>query len=1127
MARLSSPVEKIKAHYTVVVIGSGYGGGIAASRLARAGQTVCVLERGRELEPGGYPDTTAEAMHQLQADTPACHLGSRLGLYDFRVNEDINVFQGCGLGGTSLVNANVSIRAEPRVFEDPRWPAAIRASAEGKNGIEQGYQRAEQMLRPTAYPANGVRLPKLQAQTRSAQAMGAELIRARINVNFESLPGGVNHVGVAQQPCNLCGDCVTGCNHGAKNTVLVTYLADAWNHGAEIFTELEVRRIQQAPAGGRGRWLVHYRPLGVGREKLGGDYLLVSADVVVLAAGALGSTEILLRSRAGGLSVSDRLGKAFTGNGDVLGFAYNSDVEISGVGAGNRTPGRPENPRPGPCITGVIDLRQQSQLDDGMVIEEGAIPGALAPLLPQALALAAAATGKDTDRGLSDAVAERRREIESLTLGPYRGALENTQTYLVMAHDDGGGEMALVDDRLRISWPGVGAQPIFQKVHARLEEATRALGGTFVRNPAWSTLSKQPLMTVHPLGGCVMADDAGHGVVNHKGQVFSGRQGAAVHQGLYVSDGSVIPRSLGTNPLLTISALGERCCALLAEDHGWSIPYTLPSRPPAAPPPRPVGVEFTERLAGVVGETPFECVLTVAAEDLARFVAEEDYDAPMVGTVRAPLLSSAPLTVTEGRFNIFPSDPERPETRKMRYRMLLHDVAGQRYYFDGFKTIHHDRPLDLWADTTTLYVTIHRGQGPEGPVLARGVLRVSAEDFSRQLTTIRALNAPDQHTALAAVATLGKFFTGELYEIYGGVVAPALTFDPDALPRKKRSLRVGPPEYHPFQAGGVDLRLTRYRGGNKGPVLLSHGLGVSSLIFAIDTIETNLLEFLYAHGYDVWLLDYRSSIALPASNTQYTGDDIARQDYPEAVALMRRVTGAASVQVVAHCFGATTFTMAMLAGLAGVRSAVISQISTHIHVPVATALKSGLHVATTLRALGHDSLTAYTDSHASWRDRLLDDALRLYPVTAGEQCRSPVCHRISFLYSELYEHAQLNEATHRALPEMFQLATISAFEHLALMVRKQRVVAADGSDAYLPQLHRLAIPMAFIHGSENRCFLPRSTADTVAVLQAANPGVPYARHEIPGYGHIDCIFGKDAARDVYPHILQHLERTAS
>ena len=148
--RLSSPIEQIESHYTVVVIGSGYGGGISASRMARAKQSVCVLERGKELQPGEYPDTVAKAKKELQLDSPARHIGSRTGLFDFRRNDDINVLVGCGLGGTSLINANVSLEAERRVFEQPAWPAAFRADLDTR--VKEGYARAREMLKPVPYP---------------------------------------------------------------------------------------------------------------------------------------------------------------------------------------------------------------------------------------------------------------------------------------------------------------------------------------------------------------------------------------------------------------------------------------------------------------------------------------------------------------------------------------------------------------------------------------------------------------------------------------------------------------------------------------------------------------------------------------------------------------------------------------------------------------------------------------------------------------------------------------------------------------------------------------------------------------------------------------------------------------
>lgn len=1131
IVRLSSPVTDLKDHYDVVVVGSGYGGAITASRLARAGRRVCLLERGKELVPGEYPATGPEAQREMQIDFPDCHVGPRTGLYDMRVNEELSVFQGCGLGGTSLVNANVSLRADERVFGDIRWPEALRADL--GTLVADGYRRAEEMLEPTPLPDTVV-LKKLDALADSATRLRGRFARLPINVTFEDH---VNQAGVAQQACTLCGDCVSGCNYGAKNTVLMNYLPDARNHGAEIFTRVDVRFLERRD----DRWLVHYQLLDTGRERFDAPPLFLSADIVVLAAGTLGSTEILLRSAVNGLSLSDCVGQRMTGNGDVLAFSYNSDREVDGVGWGHRD--KDDLGPVGPCITGFIDKRDGSELDQGMVIEEGSIPGALATFLPHSLSAAARAVGVDTDPGLQDRIKEMGRELESLVQGAYRGAVRNTQTYLVMAHDDGNGAARLEDDRLRIHWPEVGAQPVFEKISEALERATEPLGGTYLRSPIWTEVLGHRLVTVHPLGGCVMAEDAERGVVNHKGQAFAGPRGSAVHEGLYVSDGSVVPRSLGVNPLLTISALAERCCALLARDRGWTIDYTLPSVPPAPPPPPALGIQFTETMKGYVSteaiddyqsaarrgekaDSPCSFTLTIVSDDLDRMLADPDHAARIVGTVDAPALSPDPLTVTEGVFNLLVADPDRVGERQMRYRMKLRSRDGGRYYFSGFKTVRNDQGPDTWSDTTTLYVTVHEGDSDAGPVAARGVLTIHPKDFATQLTTMDVRGATSAAQRLEATTRFGKFFAGALFDVYGGVATPLDRFDPAAPARKKRPLRVAAPEIHPFTTDdGVALRLTRYRGGAKGPVILSHGLGVSSRIFATDTIETNLLEFLYAHGYDIWLLDYRASIELPASTGRYTADDIARYDYPAAVAKVREVTASPTAQMVVHCFGSTTFFMAMLAGLEGVRSVVSSQTATHLICPPMTRLKSSLYLPELLDKLGIDSLTAYTDTHANWFNRLYDRVLDAFPDDQEEECNSAVCHRITFIYSLLYEHDQLNRRTHDALHEMFGVAGIEMLEHLGLMVRAGGLRNAEGADVYLPHLERLAVPITFIHGQENACFLPESTARTMELLRQRNGTGLYRRHVIPDYGHIDCIFGKRASHDVFPLILEHLEAT--
>jgi len=1135
MAHLSSPIQDMRNHYEVVVIGSGYGGSITASRLARAGRQVCVLERGKEIRPGEYPDTELETTRETQLNLPQAHVGRRTALYDYHINDDMTVLVGCGLGGTSLINANVALRPDERVFDDERWPKAFRQDVGGR--LEEGYRRAEEMLRPTPYPQDFPELPKLEALRKSAEAMDATFYRLPINVTFED---GVNHVGVEQRACKLCGDCAAGCNHRAKNTTLMNYLPDAHNHGAEIYTCVSVRTLERKD----GRWLVHYQVLDAGQETFDAPLATVSADLLIVAAGCLGSTEILLRSKAEGLSLSGRVGDFFSGNGDVGGGAYNADVEIRSIGFGVRNP---DHMKPvGPTITGVIDIRDTEEVDEGMVIEEGAISGSMGRSLPKLLANAGRLVGVDTDRSLADDVRERKRELESLIRGPYHGAVNNSQVFLVMIHDNAQGRLKLKKDRIRIIWPDMGKGPYVERVNQRLIQATRAIGGTFIENPMWSHLPRKGLVSAHPLGGCVMAEEATRGVVNHKGQVFAGDRGDEVYENFYVCDGAVIPRSIGANPLLTISAIAERTAALIATDRNWEIDYELGEvEEVGEPDPDRLGLEFTETMGGYItvgaedyesgyrqgeqADSPFRFIVTILCDDLEQMLSDSNYTARLAGTVTAPALSSKPLTISNGRFNLFLVDPSQAGTRRMKYRMNLTDEAGRAYYMEGFKRIRDEAGADLWKDTTTLYTTVYDGESAEEPVLAQGILRIYPDDFRRQITTVDVKNASGRRERLEAMVRFGRFFAGELFDVYGGVFARPNLFDPEAPPRKKRELRTSAPEVHYFNtADGVRLRLTRYRGGDKGPVMLVHGLGVSSLAFATDTIETNMTEYLYANGYDVWLLDYRSSIEMPVVTTQHTADDIARYDWPAAVDTVRQITGADSIQVVVHCYGAITFHMAMLGGyVEGVRSAVASQVGAHVRVIPANRVKSGIYLDALLDKIGVDALTMYTDGEEGWLDRLYNRAISFNPVIAREErCNSPVCHRVTFLYAPLYEHDQLNTATHDNLHELFGVASMSNFEHVGELTRKGQLVTAEGDEAfYLEHPERLAIPITYIHGAENETWLPESTALTEEWLRAHNGKDLYRRHLIPDYGHIDCIFGKNAVNDVYPLILDHLEAT--
>jgi cholesterol oxidase len=1122
---LSAPLADLRPSYDVIVVGSGYGGGVAASRLARAGRSVCVLERGREFVLGAFPDTNLEAAEDSQASlpgTPAGRVGSPLALFDFHVEGECSVLRGCGLGGTSLINAGVAIEPDQDVFSDPAWPAALR---EDPAGLRQGLDAAKAMLGPRLYPDDWPRLPKQEALRASAQSMGETFARVPVNVAFEDHEA---PTGVRFARCTLCGDCVTGCNHGAKKTVAATYLPDAWNHGASIFTEVAVSHVAR---GADGRWEVHADPVGAGRDVFeGAGHLVVRAAFVVLAAGSLGSTEILLRSGARGLSLSRSVGRRFSGNADVLGFAYNCDVRIDGVGNGARPPD-PRRPI-GPTITSMIDGRHQGRPpSQRWIVQEGALPGTIDAIYPAGFRQAAR-WGIDTDGGLRDRLEEEKRELRSrLPDGARSGAVAHTLTFLGMGHDSASGAMTLDESgALRIRWPGAAREPIVHTLHAAMHRATAALGGTWVPNPAWANPLKSGLLTVHPLGGCPMGDDAATGAVDHRGRVFAASEGDAVHDGLFVMDGSVVPLALGANPLLTITALAERSVAHLAAERGWTVDARpgRPSPPRVAPPPPAVGVRFTERMRGHLRtEGPptdrdaIGFVLTLHAEDLAATLADPDRRMRLYGTVDAPALSPAPMQVTDGRFHLLNNDPTRLETRTMVYAMTLVGADGRRWAFRGVKVVHDDRGPDLWSDTTTLDVTIHGDDGAE----LRATLRISIADFARQVRTLATTHARSATDALLARVRFGRFFFGSLFDIYGDVFARPTAFDPDAPPRKRRPLRAGPPEIHPFRASdGAPLLLTRYRGGPKGPVVLVHGLGVSSGIFTLDTVDVNLVEALTGAGYDVWLLDTRASVDGPTAASASNADQLAAIDLPEGVACVRARTGAPSVQVVAHCYGATAFYMSVLSGaLTGVRAAVTSQATPIVRAATQARLKSGLHLPGALEALGVDQLTAYTDTMAGWANRLYDRALSLYPVQREERCRSATCRRVTFMYATLFEHDRISPTTHDTLHELFGVAPLSAFRHLARMVRAGSIVDVAGRDVYLPHVARLSFPLLMVHGEENACFSTEGTHRTLAWLRQHHGDGLHAARIIPGYGHIDCVLGEGASEDVFPHVLAHLE----
>jgi cholesterol oxidase len=458
----------------------------------------------------------------------------------------MHVLVGCGLGGGSLINAGVALKPDPRVFRDAVWPEEFE-----KDGlVAEGYARAARWIRPARDP-DAARRTKFKALETAGAALGEEPVAAPLTVTFRET---VNPAGILQPACVGCGDCCGGCNVGAKNTVALTYLPDAVAHAAQVFTHARVRYL--SPGAG-GRWCVHFERLDGNEPDTADDgRSSVTADIVVLGGGALGSTEILLRSRERGLALSDRLGHRFSANGDIIAFGYGGRLPVNAIGVGH--PSRVEGLDVGPAVSGQIEIVDEDDLSRSLIVQEGVLPSALAPILPAMFLPNGRLLGA----------------LQSLISGVYKGPFANLQTFFAVSHDGAGGRLVLEQDGISLHWPAARDEPVYQRMDAVLGALAARAGGRYVNNPLAGTIMGRQPATAHPLGGCGVGRDRSDGVVNHKGQVFDASAGsglADVHEGLYVVDGAIMPRSLGVNPLLTITALAERALIHLARDYGLSF----------------------------------------------------------------------------------------------------------------------------------------------------------------------------------------------------------------------------------------------------------------------------------------------------------------------------------------------------------------------------------------------------------------------------------------------------------------------------------------------------------------------------------------------------------------------------
>ncbi|MES2610705.1 MAG: alpha/beta fold hydrolase [Pseudomonadota bacterium] len=596
-------------HCDVLIVGSGYGGSFAARELAGSGVDTWVVERGKEYALGEFPEDIGHLPGHLRVQRGASGkaLGNAQALVNVQNFDEVAVLTGSGLGGGSLVNAGVAFKPAAETFDHARWPSVYRPGGARRQALMEALDEAASAL--GAAPLQGAAdLAKFQALSRlggAMQAGGAQPVHLTISNTKQT-----NSQGVQMEACIRCGNCFTGCNVGAKGSLATNLIPAAHSRGARFFVGGRALRVQalETPArtaNGRSlRWRVHFECSASGRNTPPIGFS-IDAHTVIVSAGSLGSTELLLRSFE--LPRSEALGTSFSTNGDVIAMGWRQHQAVNAVSAPDAgSPAPSHDVGPTICATLRVPLDVDGVRQE-ILVQDGAIPSALAQA-----SSTLAHTLSTLHRYVHGVDARFPGSDDPLALP--RDAARHAQLLLVMGHDASDGKISLrppsgtspedPDDlELNVRWPCDGSRATagrasyYQAVHRAFNQAHAAGGfdgGDYLPNPLWHPApdgfadiiagsQREKSVTVHPLGGCPMGDDGTQGAVDWRGAVFTGR-GDEVHAGLHVLDGATVPRALGVNPFVTISALSLLAARDIASDLAQP---NQGSAEPAAPVPGP------------------------------------------------------------------------------------------------------------------------------------------------------------------------------------------------------------------------------------------------------------------------------------------------------------------------------------------------------------------------------------------------------------------------------------------------------------------------------------------------------------------------------------------------------------
>jgi cholesterol oxidase len=513
------------ADYDVVVVGSGFGGSTAALRLVEKGYRVAVLESGRRFDDTTLPKTS----WRLRSFFWAPRLGL-FGIQRISLLKNVMVLSGAGVGGGSLVYGNTLYEPFPSFFTDARWSHIT----DWKEELAPFYDQAKRMLgvvtNPTVTPAD-------EAMRAVAEEMGVadSFVPTPVGVFFgqpgvEVADPYFGGVGPARTGCIECGECMTGCRHGAKNSLLKNYLYLAERAGAEVHPLTTVTKIRPRSD---GRYEVTTERTQAWPRGRPGTFV---ATDVVLAAGTLGTQKLLHSMRDDGSlpNLSPRLGELTRSNSEAI--------------LGARTFRRGVDFTRGVAITSSFHPDEETHIEPVRYGRGSNAMGLLATLL---------ADGGGRSRLATWAGEVLRHPAMMARNLSMRRWSEQTITALVMQPRDNSltcyTTSGLLGRRLTSRQGHGEPNPTWIPIgHDAVRRLAKQIGGFAAGG--WNEVFNVP-MTAHLLGGAVIGDSPETGVIDPYHRVYG-------HPGLHVVDGAAVSANLGVNPSLTITAQAERAMAL-------------------------------------------------------------------------------------------------------------------------------------------------------------------------------------------------------------------------------------------------------------------------------------------------------------------------------------------------------------------------------------------------------------------------------------------------------------------------------------------------------------------------------------------------------------------------------------